>query len=220
MDTKHNAPPLNPNSSTLLNALNDIRYKLLSQHGVEATIHITIQNWNSTLHLANLVIHDMTTNQKKDWQIEYHDIPDYFGKGKLQCLEACGQDEKKGLTITIYKQTNQKKHQHRPSNTSVKNYGSIAMAIHQVHSILYDLYGATGKVTVDCEVIRGVGDSENDDTKSDEEQIIKMLSSIREGTKWTEQIDEVWFTKSHGRKYYKLLSSNTEFKILTPLNKH
>lgn len=219
MVSKLNQPPMKSTPNKLLIALHEVRQKILVQHGLEVTINISIHNWNSTLHLAGVVLQDMTGNHKKDWLYGHLEIPNKLGKDTLHCFEATGHDINKGLCITIYKQTDQRKHSHTPSRTSTKRYGPVAMAINQIHAILYNLYGVTARVKIESEVSCTNKGNANDHSEITEGFLAETLSSIRTGTRWREQIEEVRFSPTHGRKYFKLLGPNTEFKISYLLDK-
>lgn len=222
MVSKLNQPPMKSTPNKLLIALHEVRQKILVQHGLEVTINITIYDWNSTLHLAGVAIQDMIGNHKKDWlygHLEIPEIPNKIGKGTLHCFEATGLEVNKGITITIYKKTDQRKHSHTPSRTSTKRFGPVAMAINQIHEVLYNLYGVTARIKIESEVRCTNEGNENDHSEIPEEFLAETLSAIRTGTKWREQIEEVRFSPTYGRKYFKLLGPNTEFKISCLLDK-
>lgn len=219
MVSELNKPTMKSTPNNLLNALHEVRQKILDQHGLEVTINLTIHNWNSTLHLAGVVLQDMTGSHKKDWLSGHLEIPDKLGKGTLHCFEATGLGVNKGLCITIYKHTDRRKHSHTPSRISTKRYGPVAMAINQIHGVLYNLYGVTARIKIESEVSCTNAGNENDHPEINEEFIAKTLSAIRTGTKWTEQIEVVRFSPTHGRKYFKLLGTNTELKISYLLDK-
>lgn len=218
MVSELNKSPIKSLPNTLLIALHEVQQTIRVQFGLEVTFNISI-NWNSTLHLASVVLHDMIGNQKKEWLYEHIEIPNNFGKGSLHCFEAVGKEVNKGLTITIYKQTDQRKHSHTPSRTSTKRYGPVAMAIHQIHTVLFELYGLTATIKIEGEVSCTNEGNKNDHPEITEERVIEILSAVRTGTKWTEQIEEVWFSPTHGRKQFKLLGPNMEFKVSYLLDK-
>lgn len=213
MVSKHVQPLTKLTANKLLNQLHDTRQKIHELYGLDVSINITIHNWNSTLHLANVVLQDMTGNHKKEWQYQYLEIPNALNKGILHCFEATGQESNKGICITIFKNTDQKKHRHTPTRTSTKRFGPAAMAINQIHTVLYDLYGVTARVKIEGNVSFITEGDKTDHLKITEKEVLEMLSSIRSGTKWNDKIEEVRFSTTHGKKYFKLLAPHMEFVI-------